>query len=101
MGAQGDETGDVQEILDEYFDKRVNDSTGDAFLRQFLVRRLWDDDSQGAGAHPDDEDKDERTAQDEDRTRVKAPVADEEDAEFLDQADDFERQYNFRCAAIF
>lgn len=104
--------GEVQGMLDEYFDKRTGGGeagvdTGDAFLRQFLVKRLWDDegDRERAVRGDDDEDGDKDVrggrglAHGAARINVDVPVGVDEDEDFLDQADDFERQYNFRCAS--
>ena len=83
------EHAEVQNILDAYFGPRTS-SKDDAFLHNFLKKRLWtaDDDDGAVGdlAHDDDAD-------------AVQPIDEDEDEQFLDNADDFERQYNFRCVS--
>ena len=63
---------------------------GDAFLQHFLSRRLWAEDGDDAG--------DSRSMLNADVADA-AALADSDDDAFLDNADDFERSYNFRCAS--
>lgn len=86
---------DVQKELKALFQLEkgsANDQKGAAFLHDFLSKQLWaqegDDGGDSAGLF---------------RSDLLAEAGDEgmsseEEEEFLDAADDFERSYNFRCA---
>lgn len=80
---------DIEADLQAYFGSSAGvgkTQQGDAFLQQFLARRLWAEEGDDAG----------------DSRGLFAAVADaaappdSEDDDFLDHADDFERSYNFR-----